>query len=94
MSRMSGDRIVVTTWDPPVSNASTASVDVTVQGAKLGDFAFASLDSWTTTTAGQCVFSAAVSAANTVTVQLRGDSNNPNVASGTLRVRVVPYGAI
>ena len=91
MSRMSGYTQSVT-WDPAniLSNAA-ASVEVTVPGAVLGDFALASFS----LDVADLTLTADVTAANTVTVVLANDSGGAvNLGSGTLRVKVVPYDVI
>ncbi len=93
MSRLSG-MTASATWDPDTANARVVSTAVTVAGAKLGDFAFASFDGMSEALAVDLVMSAVVSAADTVRVQIYGDSTAPNPGSGTVRVKVVPYDAI
>lgn len=76
------------TFDPAANVDGTGeTTTVTVQGAQLGDFAIASfsldLQGYTVT--------AYVSAANTVSVRFQNESGAaPNIASGTLRVKVFP----
>jgi hypothetical protein len=80
-----------TTWDPGSVTTSVVATTVTVPGAKVGDFAFASMSTFTDALADDVVMSAVVSSANTVTVSLLGDATGANLASGTLRVKVVPF---
>ena len=90
MSRMSGMQASAT-WDPGSVTTTIVATTVTVPGAKLGDFAFASMSTFTDALADDLVMSAVVSSANTVTVTLLGDATGADLASGTLRVKVVPY---
>lgn len=75
------------TYDPPnIADGASASTTVSVTGAVVGDLAFAtfSLD-----LSGMNVF-AYVSSADTVTVVFENETGAPiDMASGTLRVRVV-----
>lgn len=80
-----------TTWNPAqmtVSTSDATSTTVTVAGAKVGDFAIASLG----VDVVDCVLDAQVTAANTVSVVV-GYLHDVTVdlASSTLRVRVFPY---
>ena len=93
MSRMSGMQAEAT-WDPGSVTTTIVATTVTVPGAKVGDFAFASLDALTDAFADDLVVSAVVSSADTVTVSLLGDATGADLASGTVRVKVVPYDAI
>ena len=76
------------TFDPAASaDGAGETTTVTVTGAKLGDFAVASfsldMQGYTAT--------AYVSAADTVSVRFQNESGAaPNIASGTLRVKVFP----
>lgn len=76
------------TFDPAASaDGAGETTTVTVTGAKLGDFAVASfsldLQGYTVT--------AYVSADDTVSVRFQNESAAaPNIASGTLRVKVFP----
>jgi len=90
MSRLSGIS-VSTTWDPAsIGDDAEAEVDVTVPGAKLGDMAFVSLEVDTQ----DLVISAAVTAANTVTVVLANTGGSArDLASHTVNVKVVPKDA-
>ena len=93
MSRMSGLQ-AETTWNPGSVTTSVVATTVTVPGAKVGDFAFASMSTFTDALADDVVMSAVVSSANTVTVSLLGDATGADLSSGTLRVKVVPYDVI
>ncbi|MHC4739978.1 MAG: hypothetical protein ACYS9Y_13810 [Planctomycetota bacterium] len=76
------------TWNPGnVADGEMVSEDVTVTGADLGDFAMASFS----LDVADLVLDANVTATNTVTVTLTNDGINAgvNLASGTLRVRVI-----
>lgn len=76
------------TWDPGnVADGEMVSQDVTVTGAVLGDFAMASFS----LDISDLVLDANVTAADTVTVTLTNDGIDAgvNLASGTLRVRVL-----
>ena len=91
MSRMSG-MSVETTWNPAsVADGDMVSVDVTVPDAKLGDFAMASC----AVDVIDAQITAAVTAANTVTVTLSNSTNGAvDLASHTLRVKVIPFDVI
>jgi hypothetical protein len=89
MSRLSG-MSASATWNPGSVGTSVVATTVTVPGAVLGDFAFASMSTFTDALADDVVMSAVVSSANTVTVQLLGDATGADLAEGTLRVMVVP----
>ena len=88
MSRMSGFTAEAT-WDPgSISDGNEVAVEVTVPGAKLGDFAFASFS----LDVADLDLGVAVTAADTVTAVLGNDTGGAiNLAEGTLRVKVVPY---
>ncbi len=77
------------TWDAgSIADGNEEAVEVTVPDAKLGDFAFASLD----IDVADLQLSADVTAANTVTCVLANNTGGTiNLASATLRVKVVPY---
>jgi hypothetical protein len=90
MSRLSG-KTASATWNPASVTTTVVATTVTVPGAKLGDFAFASLSALTDALADDLIISACVSSANTVTVSLLGDATGADLASGTVRVLVVPY---
>ena len=91
MSRMSGLRAEVTNDFASIADQAEGALDVTVPGAKLGDFAFASLGVDVT----DLVVSATVTAADTVTVVLGNlTAGAVDLASTTVRVKVVPYDAI
>jgi hypothetical protein len=92
MSRLSGLN-AETTWDPsgPLNGADSAPVLVTVPGARLGDFSFASFSLGNSSMALESY----VSAADTVTCFFSNQSGaTQNLGSGTLRVKVVPYDII
>lgn len=91
MSRMSGF-VASTTWDPgSITNGAEAAVDVTVPGAKLGDFALASLE----VDVSDLVLDANVVGNDTVAVVLSNNTGGAvDLASSTLRVKVVPYDVI
>ena len=91
MSRLSG-MTASATWDPAsIDDGNEVSVDVTVPGAALGDFAFASLG----VDVADLVRDANVTAANTVTAVLANNTGGAvNLASSTLRVKVVAYNDI
>lgn len=91
MSRMSGFTASAT-WNPAsIANGAEAAVDVTVPGAVLGDFAFASFS----LDVADLVLDANVTAANTVTCVLANNTGGAvDLASGTLRVKVVPADVI
>ena len=89
MSRLSG-MSASATWNPGSVTTTIVATTVTVPGAVLGDFAFASMSTFTDALADDLVMSAVVSSANTVTVSLLGDATGADLASGTLRVMVVP----
>ena len=91
MSRMSGPTASVT-WDPAsILDTDEVAVEVTVPGAVLGDFAFASFD----VDVADLQLSADVTAANTVTCVLSNSTGGAvDLASGTLRVKVVHYNDI
>ncbi len=93
MSRMSG-MTAEATWDPGNVTTTVVATTVTVPGAALGDFAMASMSTMTDAGADDLILSAVVSSANTVTVSLLGDATGADLASGTLRVKVIPYDVI
>lgn len=91
MSRMSGT-LTEATWDPAsIADGNEVATEVTVPGANLGDFAFASFS----LDVADLQLSADVTAANTVTAVLANNTGgNVDLSSGTLRVKVVPFDAI
>lgn len=93
MSRLSG-MYAEATWDPGSVTTTVVATTVTVPGATLGDFVLASMSTFTDALADDLVMSAVVSSANTVTVSLLGDATGADLASGTLRVKVIPKDAI
>lgn len=92
MSRLSG-LTAKATWNPGSVTTTVVATTVSVPGAKVGDFAFASLDALTDAFADDLIVSAVVSSANTVTVSLLGDATGADLASGNVRVLVVPFEA-
>lgn len=88
MSRLSG-LSATATWNPASTlDGDETAVDVTVPGAKLGDFVFVSFSLDIT----DMILGAEVSAANTVAVTLSNTTGGTvDLGSGTLRVLVVPY---
>ena len=90
MSRLSG-KSAKATWNPASVTTTVVATTVTVPGAKVGDFAFCSLDALTDALADDLIVSAVVSSANTVTVSLLGDATGADLASGNVRVLVVPF---
>jgi hypothetical protein len=76
------------TWDVGnLVDGAGESKDVTVTGAALGDFVIASLG----VDVGGMVVSAAVKAANTVTVRVQNETGGTlDLDSTTVRVRVIP----
>lgn len=93
MSRMSGMKAEAT-YNPGSIGTTVVATTVTVPGAVVGDFAFASMSTFTDALADDVVMSAVVSSANTVTVSFLGDATGADLAEGTLRVKVVPYNDI
>lgn len=91
MSRMSGFTAEAT-WNPGnILDGNEEAVDVTVTGARLGDFAFASFS----VDVADLVLDANVTAADTVTCVLANNTGaGVDLASGTVRVKVVPYEVI
>ena len=91
MSRLSGYYKEVT-YDPAsILDGDEAAVDVTVPGAKLGDFVLVSFS----LDVGDLQLRADVSAANTVAVVLSNSTSGTiDLGSGTLRVKVIPIDAI
>lgn len=77
-----------TTWDPAsVANGASTSTTVTVTGAAMGDYANCSFSN----ALSGLMMGAEVSAANTVTCRLNNNSGGAvDLASGTLRARVIP----
>lgn len=91
MSRMSGFTAEAT-WNPAsIADGNEVAVEVTVPGARLGDFAFASFS----LDLQDLDLGVAVTAADTVTAVLGNDTGGAiDLGSGTLRVKVVPYEVI
>lgn len=75
------------TWDPgSIADGDEEAKEVTVTGARLGDFAIASFSLDVT----DLVINAAVTAANTATVILANNTGGAiDLASGTVYVRVL-----
>lgn len=91
MSRLSGIRAEKTFDAGVIADGNEEATEVTVPGAKLGDFAFASFS----LDVSDLALRADVTAADTVTVVFGNwTGGNVNLGSGTLRVKVVPYEAI
>ena len=92
MSRMSGYQAEVTSYDPvSIADGNEVALEVSVPGAKLGDFAFCSFSA----DVQDLQFRADVTAADTVTTVLSNSTGgNVDLAAGTLRVKVVPFDAI
>lgn len=91
MSRMSGMQASAA-WNPgSMLDGNEEAKEVTVPGAKLGDFAFVSFS----IDVADLQLSADVTAANTVTVLLNNNTGGTiDLGAGTLRVKVVPYDVI
>ena len=91
MSRMSGFEGSVA-WNPSlIADGNEEAKEVTVPGARLGDFAFASFSTDVT----DLILNAQVTAANTVTCILQNSTGgNITLGASTLRVKVVPYEVI
>lgn len=88
MSRVSGFQRKEVTWDPSsIADGNEASLDVTVNGAKLGDFVMHSHE----VDVSDLVTNATVTAADTVTVVLANNTGSDvDLASHTVNVKVVP----
>lgn len=91
MSRMSG-YTASATWNPGnIADGNEEAVEVTVPGAKLGDFALASFS----LDVADLDLGANVTAEDTVTVVLGNDTGGAvDLGSGTVRVKVIPYDVI
>jgi len=88
MSRLSGMSAELTSDIASLADAASAGTEITVPGAKLGDFAFVSFS----LDVADLSVTADVTAANTVTVTMNNNTGGAvDLASGTLRVKVVPY---
>ena len=88
MSRLSGLNAEVTNNFASLAAGAEVALDVTVPGAKLGDFAFASLG----VDVADLIVTVNVTAANTATVLLANATAGAiDLASTTVRVKVVPY---
>lgn len=91
MSRMSGFRAEASVNPGVIADGNEEAFEVTVPGAQLGDFAFASFS----VDVSDLAYRAAVTAADTVTVVLGNwTGGNVDLAACTLRVKVVPYEVI
>jgi hypothetical protein len=94
MSRMSGIYHETTLGSglTAITAASVEKQNITVPGAKPGDFVFVSIDGFDS---DDCVYSATVSAANQVTLSIFADATGgSNIASAPIRIKVVPFDAI
>lgn len=91
MSRLSGIYHEVA-WNPDsIVAGNDTQVDVTVPGAQLGDFVLASFDKDLL----DLQLNGSVTAVNTVTCTLSNSTGaTRDVASGTLRIKVVPFDVI
>lgn len=91
MSRLSGFEASAT-WNPgSILDGNEDAVEVTVPGARLGDFALASFS----LDVSDLAIRADVTAANTVTVVIGNWTGGTiDLGSGTLRVKVIPYEVI
>lgn len=96
MSRLSGFYLETTTpaaWNAFTANTSETA-DFTVPGAKIGDFVMVSVEA-TAAESAEVVFSAQVSAADTVTVCAHPDAGTGGLAAeAVMRIKVVPYNAM
>ena len=72
-----------------LTDGDSASEDITVTGAALGDFALASMG----VDVADYSIEAAVTAADTVTAKLSSDGQTADLASSTCRVMVIKQGA-
>lgn len=77
------------TWNPgSIADGNEEVQEVTVKGAKLGDFAFASFS----LDVADLNLDAHVTATDTVTASLQNNTGGAiDLGSGTLRVSVTPY---
>lgn len=77
------------TWNPAsIADGDNATTTVTVQGAELGDFVLSSFS----VSLGGLALCAYVSAANTVTAVLLNNTGGAvDLASGTLKVKVLKF---
>lgn len=96
MSRLSGyylETVTPAAWNSFVAN-TTETADFTVPGANIGDFVLVSVEA-TSAESAEVIFSAQVSAANTVTVAAHPDAGTGGLAAAAvLRIKVVPVDAI
>jgi hypothetical protein len=79
-------------WNPgSIADGNEEAKEVTVTGARLGDFALVSFS----LDVADLVLDAQVTAANTVTCVLANNTGgNIDLGAGTIRVKVVPYEVI
>lgn len=91
MSRLSGFNAELA-WNPgSILDGDEVAQEVTVAGARLGDFALCSFS----IDVADLQLRADVTAADTVTVVLSNSTGGTiDLAAGTLRVKVVPYEVI
>jgi len=88
MSRLSGPSLEQAFNIADLAISAESSVDVTVPGAKLGDFVLCSMD----IDLEQGSLTANVRALNTVEVTYINDAVDPSdLPAGTLRVKVIPF---
>lgn len=91
MSRMSGYLGTAAFNAASMLDGNEEAFEITVPGAKLGDFALVAA----TIDVLDLELSAQVTAANTVTVSLSNNTGGTiDLGAGTLRVKVIPYDAI
>jgi hypothetical protein len=91
MSRLSGFTAEVTNDFASLAAGAEVALDVTVPGARMGDFALCSLGVDVT----DLIVTCNVTAANTCTVLLANATAGAiDLASTTVRVKVVPYEVI
>jgi hypothetical protein len=96
MSRLSGyylETVTPSAWNAFTAN-TTETADFTVPGAAIGDFVLVSVEA-TSAESAEVIFSAQVSAADTVTVAAHPDAGTGGLAAAAvLRIKVVPVSAI
>jgi len=91
MSRLSGYYAEVTNDFASLAGGAEVALDVTVPGAQLGDFAMCSLG----VDVVDLIVTVNVTAANTATVLLANATAGAiDLASTTVRVKVIPFDAI
>lgn len=88
---LTGPKDATATWNPgSILDGNEEATEVTVTGAELGDFVLSSFS----VDVADLVLDAQVTAAGTVTAVLANNTGaTVDLASGTLRVRVIPSGA-